>query len=146
MPIVDMCDNFNGTLLWTISLDKSLKIFDFINFDMINVWTKCHKLIPSYIPIMIQCRHWPCYSTHYRKMSILPQTWSRTCTSLLRYWLSSIGLCLSFIEYKYLSILRLKTIILSIAFSKNGRPMATWSRDRKNTLVQFSSREKSFKP
>ncbi len=32
-----MTDNFNGTLLCTISLDKSLKIFDVINFDMINM-------------------------------------------------------------------------------------------------------------
>ena len=32
-----MSDNFNGTLLCTISLDKSLKIFDVINFDMINM-------------------------------------------------------------------------------------------------------------
>ena len=32
-----MSDNFNGTLLCTISHDKSLKIFDIINFDMINM-------------------------------------------------------------------------------------------------------------
>ncbi len=32
-----MSDNFNGTLLCTIFLDKSLKIFDVINFDMINM-------------------------------------------------------------------------------------------------------------
>lgn len=32
-----MVDNFNGTLLCTISLDKSLKVFDIINFDMINM-------------------------------------------------------------------------------------------------------------
>ncbi len=32
-----MADNFNGTLLCTISLDKTLKIFDVINFDMINM-------------------------------------------------------------------------------------------------------------
>jgi peptidylprolyl isomerase domain and WD repeat-containing protein 1 len=32
-----MSDNFNGTLLCTISLDKSLKIFDVIKFDMINM-------------------------------------------------------------------------------------------------------------
>ena len=32
-----MSDNFNGSLLCTISLDKSLKIFDVINFDMINM-------------------------------------------------------------------------------------------------------------
>ena len=32
-----MSDNFNGTLLCTISLDKSLKIFDVINFDMISM-------------------------------------------------------------------------------------------------------------
>ena len=32
-----MVDNFNGTLLGTIALDKSLKIFDIINFDMINM-------------------------------------------------------------------------------------------------------------
>ena len=32
-----MSENFNGNLLCTISLDKSLKIFDFINFDMINM-------------------------------------------------------------------------------------------------------------
>jgi peptidylprolyl isomerase domain and WD repeat-containing protein 1 len=32
-----MSDNFNGSLLCTISLDKSLKVFDVINFDMINM-------------------------------------------------------------------------------------------------------------
>ena len=32
-----MSDNFNGTLLCTISLDKSLKFFDVIKFDMINM-------------------------------------------------------------------------------------------------------------
>lgn len=32
-----MCDNFDGTLLCTVSLDKSLKVFDVINFDMINM-------------------------------------------------------------------------------------------------------------
>ena len=32
-----MSDNFDGTLLCTISLDKSLKIFDVTNFDMINM-------------------------------------------------------------------------------------------------------------
>lgn len=32
-----MVDNFNGTLLCSISLDKSLKVFDIINFDMINM-------------------------------------------------------------------------------------------------------------
>jgi peptidylprolyl isomerase domain and WD repeat-containing protein 1 len=36
-PIQHMCDNFNGSLLCTISLDKSLKVFDVINFDMINM-------------------------------------------------------------------------------------------------------------
>lgn len=36
-PIQDMCDNFNGTLLCSISLDKSLKVFDIVNFDMINM-------------------------------------------------------------------------------------------------------------
>jgi peptidylprolyl isomerase domain and WD repeat-containing protein 1 len=32
-----MTDNFNGTLLGSISLDKTFKIFDVINFDMINM-------------------------------------------------------------------------------------------------------------
>ena len=32
-----MCDNCNGTLLCSISNDKSLKIFDIVNFDMINM-------------------------------------------------------------------------------------------------------------
>jgi peptidylprolyl isomerase domain and WD repeat-containing protein 1 len=35
--LVDMADNFSGTLLCTISVDKSLKVFDVINFDMINM-------------------------------------------------------------------------------------------------------------
>lgn len=35
--LMGMTDNFNGTLLCTISLDKSLKVFDIINFDMINM-------------------------------------------------------------------------------------------------------------
>ena len=32
-----MSDNFNDIRVWTNSLDKSLKIFDVINFDMINM-------------------------------------------------------------------------------------------------------------
>lgn len=43
-PITGMCDNFDGTLLCTISADKSLKIFDVVNFDMINM------LKLSYVP------------------------------------------------------------------------------------------------
>ena len=35
--ILDVTDNFDGTLLCSISLDKSLKVFDVINFDMINM-------------------------------------------------------------------------------------------------------------
>ncbi len=34
---MDMDSNFNGTYLCTISNDKSLKIFDVVNFDMINM-------------------------------------------------------------------------------------------------------------
>lgn len=43
-PITGMCDNFDGTLLCTISADKSIKIFDVVNFDMINM------LKLSYVP------------------------------------------------------------------------------------------------
>jgi peptidylprolyl isomerase domain and WD repeat-containing protein 1 len=32
-----MTDNFNGTLFSSISVDKSLKVFDVVNFDMINM-------------------------------------------------------------------------------------------------------------
>lgn len=32
-----MCVNSNGTLMCTISDDKALKVFDVINFDMINM-------------------------------------------------------------------------------------------------------------
>lgn len=35
--INDMAENYNGTLLCTISIDKAVKIFDIINFDMINM-------------------------------------------------------------------------------------------------------------
>lgn len=31
-PIMDMTVNYNGTLLCTVSTDKSLKVFDVINF------------------------------------------------------------------------------------------------------------------
>lgn len=36
-PIMDMTVNYNGSLLCTVSTDKSLKVFDVINFDMINM-------------------------------------------------------------------------------------------------------------
>lgn len=36
-PITDMTVNYNGSLLCTVSSDKSLKVFDVINFDMINM-------------------------------------------------------------------------------------------------------------
>jgi peptidylprolyl isomerase domain and WD repeat-containing protein 1 len=45
-PIQDMVDNCNGTLLCSISLDRSLKIFDIVNFDMINM------LRLDYIPLV----------------------------------------------------------------------------------------------
>lgn len=32
-----MTENFNGTLLATLSVDKTMKIFDVITFDMINM-------------------------------------------------------------------------------------------------------------
>ncbi|XP_054278325.1 peptidylprolyl isomerase domain and WD repeat-containing protein 1-like [Macrosteles quadrilineatus] len=35
--IVDMTANYNGTLLCTVSNDKSVKVFDVVNFDMINM-------------------------------------------------------------------------------------------------------------
>lgn len=31
-PIVDMVANYNGTLLCTVSTDKSVKVFDVVNF------------------------------------------------------------------------------------------------------------------
>ncbi|XP_050432168.1 peptidylprolyl isomerase domain and WD repeat-containing protein 1 [Adelges cooleyi] len=36
-PIIDLTDNYNGTLMCTISSDQSIKVFDVINFDMINI-------------------------------------------------------------------------------------------------------------
>ena len=33
-PIMDMTVNYNGSLLCTVSTDKSLKVFDVINFGM----------------------------------------------------------------------------------------------------------------
>lgn len=35
--IIDIVCNFNGTLLCSISVDKTLKVFDVVNFDMINM-------------------------------------------------------------------------------------------------------------
>ena len=32
-----MTDNFNGSLLCTVAVDKAFKIFDILNFDMINM-------------------------------------------------------------------------------------------------------------
>lgn len=37
--VTDMVDNYNGTLLCTASSDHTLKVFDVINFDMINMIT-----------------------------------------------------------------------------------------------------------
>jgi peptidylprolyl isomerase domain and WD repeat-containing protein 1 len=36
-PITDLCANTTGTLLASISTDKTLKVFDIINFDMIHM-------------------------------------------------------------------------------------------------------------
>lgn len=33
-PIVDMAANYNGTLLCTVSTDKSVKVFDVVNFGL----------------------------------------------------------------------------------------------------------------
>ncbi|XP_022184838.2 peptidylprolyl isomerase domain and WD repeat-containing protein 1 [Nilaparvata lugens] len=47
--LTDMAANYNGSLLCTVATDKALKVFDVINFDMINMM----KL--NYIP---QCAEW----------------------------------------------------------------------------------------
>uniref|UniRef100_A0A1B6LLZ5 peptidylprolyl isomerase n=1 Tax=Graphocephala atropunctata TaxID=36148 RepID=A0A1B6LLZ5_9HEMI len=47
--ITDMTANYNGTLLCTVATDKSVKVFDVINFDMINMM----KL--NFVP---QCAEW----------------------------------------------------------------------------------------
>ncbi|CAI6347895.1 unnamed protein product [Macrosiphum euphorbiae] len=36
-PVTDITDNYNGTLMCTISSDQTVKVFDVINFDMINM-------------------------------------------------------------------------------------------------------------
>jgi len=46
-----MKDNCNGLLLCTASVDKSVKVFDVINFDMINMF----KL--DYIPHRVEWVH-----------------------------------------------------------------------------------------
>ncbi|XP_067011053.1 peptidylprolyl isomerase domain and WD repeat-containing protein 1 [Anabrus simplex] len=51
--IQDLVANTNGTLLCSISVDKSLKVFDVINFDMINMM----KL--NYTPACCQWIHCP---------------------------------------------------------------------------------------
>ncbi|KAJ8982587.1 hypothetical protein NQ317_005059 [Molorchus minor] len=50
-PIVKIVCNSEGTLLCSASLDKSLKIFDVINFDMINM------LKVDYIPCTVEWVH-----------------------------------------------------------------------------------------
>ncbi|PNF14619.1 hypothetical protein B7P43_G12115, partial [Cryptotermes secundus] len=52
-PIQDLAANSSGTLLCSISSDKSLKIFDVINFDMINMM----KL--EYVPLCCEWIHCP---------------------------------------------------------------------------------------
>lgn len=37
MPLTSLASNKSGTLLSTASIDKSAKIFDVVNFDMINI-------------------------------------------------------------------------------------------------------------
>jgi peptidylprolyl isomerase domain and WD repeat-containing protein 1 len=37
MPPQDIAINHNGTLLATVSNDKTAKVFDVVNFDMINI-------------------------------------------------------------------------------------------------------------
>lgn len=60
-PILSMDDNFDGSLLCTISSDKSLKVFDVINFDMINMLkfdympAKCSFIHSDRDPIKTLC-------------------------------------------------------------------------------------------
>lgn len=49
-----MTTNYNGTFLCSASADKSAKIFDVINFDMMNIiklgftpWTSCWIAAPG---------------------------------------------------------------------------------------------------
>ncbi|KDR21487.1 peptidylprolyl isomerase domain and WD repeat-containing protein 1 isoform X1 [Zootermopsis nevadensis] len=52
-PIQDLAANSGGSLLCSVSSDKSLKIFDIINFDMINMM----KL--EYVPVCCEWIHCP---------------------------------------------------------------------------------------
>lgn len=48
-PIIEITDNYNGTLMCTISADQTVKVFDVINFGMI------HNILQYYffLPIKI---------------------------------------------------------------------------------------------
>uniref|UniRef100_A0A8D9DXJ5 peptidylprolyl isomerase n=1 Tax=Cacopsylla melanoneura TaxID=428564 RepID=A0A8D9DXJ5_9HEMI len=50
--ISNICTNYNGTILCTIASDKAMKVFDVINFDMINMI----KL--EFNPLTVECIHY----------------------------------------------------------------------------------------
>ncbi|KAI5732497.1 hypothetical protein M8J76_001012 [Diaphorina citri] len=50
--IHSICTNYNGTLLCTVASDKAMKVFDVINFDMINMI----KL--DFTPLTVECIHY----------------------------------------------------------------------------------------
>ncbi|KAJ8872192.1 hypothetical protein PR048_025794 [Dryococelus australis] len=52
-PIQDLTANSNGLLLCSISSDKSLKVFDIVNFDMINMMRL------DYVPYRVEWVHSP---------------------------------------------------------------------------------------
>ncbi|KAK7868771.1 hypothetical protein R5R35_003621 [Gryllus longicercus] len=52
-PIQELTTNYNGTFLCSVSSDKSLKVFDVVNFDMINMMRL------DYVPLCAEWVHCP---------------------------------------------------------------------------------------
>lgn len=168
--ITGMCDNFDGTLLCTISLDKSLKVFDVVNFDMINMLkleylpNNCSFIHSDKDPIKTLCvsekdspvlRIYDAHGSnqpihqmeklHYHPVHIIKFNAvyeivvSSDRIGMLEYWSSSRN------DYEFpknvafdskmdtdlYELAKTKTIVVSLEFSKNGKLMAVFSKDRK---------------
>ncbi|CAF0767358.1 unnamed protein product [Brachionus calyciflorus] len=174
--LMDMTDNFNGTLLCTISLDKSMKIFDIINFDMINmirldfVPFACSFIHADRDPVATICvsekdtavlrvfdarggnqalhkiekmHYQPVHLIRFNPIYEIAVSTDRN--GMLEYWTGPLNdykfpknvLFESKMDTDLYEFVKVKTIVINITFTKDGRTMAVLSKDRKIRLFNF---------
>lgn len=176
--ILDMCDNFNGTLLCTVASDKAFKIFDVVNFDMINmvrldyVPLACCFIHSDRDPISSVCisdkdssrllvydakgtsqplrvidkmHRNPVHLMKFNaKFEIVV---SADKNGMLEYWTGTkhdykFPKCVTFqskMDTDLYEFVKLKTSVINMVFSRDGKQMATYGKDRKIRIFSVLS-------